>query len=128
MAAIGLAVLAVTSALPRMQLAGSLIGLPLAGFGVALAAVALTREAGSEVPIADKGIAYGVFQTATYLGGCIAVAGLTTIVEAEGRSIAGLSGGYRISFLVAAGVALLSAVAVAGILAPDRRLRRPHVD
>lgn len=75
-------------------------GLLILGLGIVVGAVAFNVAAGKDLPANDKGAGYGVFETAN-VAGVLALAGLGSIA------------GYRLAFLVAAGVAVLGGLVTA---------------
>jgi hypothetical protein len=98
------------------------------GFTFATAAVPLTAEAVADAPPSDHGIAAGLFQTFTHVGGAI-VLPLVIIVgaartDAALRDGAGhaaaLTAGYQLGFVLAAALLLVGATAATALL-PGRR-------
>jgi hypothetical protein len=98
------------------------------GFPFATAAVPLTAEAVADAPSSDHGIAAGLFQTFTHLGGAI-VLPLVIIVTvarsdaalAEGADRAtALTAGYQLGFLSVAALLLLGAVVSTALLSRGR--------
>jgi MFS family permease len=95
-------------------------GLLLCGLAVTAVHVPLTARAGDEVPAGEKGIAYGVFESATHVGGVIVLALVATATAAvaspqradrEGHAEA-LASGLQVAWIVVGVVALLGALAV----------------
>jgi EmrB/QacA subfamily drug resistance transporter len=98
------------------------------GFTFATAAVPLTAEAVADAPPSDHGIAAGLFQTFTHVGGAIvlplviiATVARTDAALAEGAGHAtALTAGYQLGFLIVASLLLLGA-AVSTVLLPRGR-------
>jgi len=112
--AVGLLMLA-TAPVHGGYLSSFLPGFVLVGLGAATAAVTLNASAGSEVPVGDRGVAYGLFETSTHVSGPLVVALLVTVAAAAARSSSStatagaLAVGYRAAFLVAAAGVLVAA-------------------
>jgi hypothetical protein len=83
----------------------------IGGFTFACAFVPLTSQGMSGVREGESGLASGLFQTSTHLGGALVLALLATAAAA---------GGFGAGFLVAAGLLALGAVAAARTLGPAR--------
>jgi EmrB/QacA subfamily drug resistance transporter len=83
----------------------------IGGFTFACAFVPLTSQGMSGVREGESGLASGLFQTSTHLGGALVLALLAT---------AAATGGFGAGFLVAAGLLALGAVAAARTLGPAR--------
>jgi EmrB/QacA subfamily drug resistance transporter len=81
------------------------------GFTFASAYVPLTSQGMSGVREGESGLASGLFQTSTHLGGALVLALLATAAAA---------GGFGAGFLVAAALLALGAVAAARTLGPAR--------
>jgi EmrB/QacA subfamily drug resistance transporter len=90
----------------------------ICGFTFATAAVPLTAEAVADAPASDHGIAAGLFQTFTHVGGAIVlplviIATVTrtdsALADGAGHATA-LTAGYRLGFLIVAALLLLGAV------------------
>jgi MFS transporter len=90
---------------------GVLPALLLLGVGISLAYVSLTATAGDDVRPGEKGLAYGVFQSATHIGGTITLALVATAAAAPATLATGLDAGM----LLAAAVAALGALAVVAV-------------
>jgi hypothetical protein len=99
---------------------GPLIGFLVAGLGIAMAAVALTSQGGSDVPAPQKGMAYGMLQASTHLAGAVAVASLTTIGAIGAGANGDVGVGFGLAFIAGAIVVVASA---AGVLYLDRDRR-----
>jgi EmrB/QacA subfamily drug resistance transporter len=111
----------------------------LAGVGAALAFIAGTIAATTGASNDDSGLASGLINTSQQVGGAIGVAAIAAIATARttdflaagDRLPAALTEGYQIGFLVAAAVALGTAILVAALL-PGRAERPasnlPEVD
>ncbi|MEN2423706.1 MFS transporter [Streptomyces rimosus] len=116
--AVGLALLAVagpgSAYLPHI-----LPSMLILGLGTVVGAVSFNVAAGKDISAHDKGVGYGVFETAKYVAGVFAVAGLGSIAAARTSSAdtasraAALAAGYQLAFAVAAGIAVGGGVLVA---------------
>ncbi|WP_327299408.1 MFS transporter [Streptomyces sp. NBC_01197] len=88
------------------------------GLGTVVGAVAFNVTAGKDVSAKDKGVGYGVFETAKYVAGVFAVAGLGSIAAARANSagtadhVSALTAGYQLAFAVAAIIAFLGGALV----------------
>ncbi len=93
----------------------------LVGTGLALAFVAVTIAAVTDVAEHHYGLASGLVSTSQQIGGALGLAVLTAVAasrtHAAGTSIAALNEGFQAALLVAAGLALLS-LALAAALMP----------
>jgi MFS family permease len=91
-------------------------GLLLLGLGISFAAVTLNATAGRDVPVEEKGVAYGLFEMTTHISSALAIAILATVAAgrtaaAGGAGHAGaLAAGYQLAFVVSAGVAVACAL------------------
>jgi hypothetical protein len=98
-------------------------GLLLTAFGLGVVFLPLSVAATSGVEPRERGLAGGLFTMAAQLGQAVGLAALATI--AASRAKAGLAGqvsGYRLSFLVGAGIiGVATAVAWFGLLPRARR-------
>ncbi|QLJ03412.1 MFS transporter [Streptomyces sp. NEAU-sy36] len=89
------------------------------GLGTVVGAVSFNVAAGKDISPDDKGVGYGVFETAKYVAGVFAVAGLGSIAAARTSSAgatghtAALTSGYQLAFAVAALTAVIGGVLVA---------------
>ncbi|MQY25366.1 MFS transporter [Nocardia aurantia] len=96
----------------------------LVATGIGLVFPTLMAVATADTPEADAGIAGGLANTASQVGGAVALAALATVASTRtgaSGTTAALASGYDLVFLVAAGVA--AALAVAGTFLsrhPDR--------
>jgi EmrB/QacA subfamily drug resistance transporter len=90
------------------------------GAGLALAIPAVTRSVTSTVPAADIGAASGAFTTMRQLGGAFGVAILGAVFAATGgyATPATFTRGFTAAYAVAAGLALVGAVAAAALPRP----------
>ncbi|HEX8802629.1 MAG TPA: DHA2 family efflux MFS transporter permease subunit [Acidimicrobiales bacterium] len=103
-------------------------GVLLAGVGFGLGFPALTTLAMSGASADDSGLASGLFNTTQQVGGALGLAVLATLAAARtdslaaagGGTAAALTGGYRLAFGVAAGLAATALVLAAVVL------RRPR--
>jgi EmrB/QacA subfamily drug resistance transporter len=102
----------------------------VAGFGFAMAYVPLTSQGVSGVRDGEKGLASGLFQTSTHLGGALVLAILATAAAARTEAARGagavdasaLTAGFTVAFLIAAGILLLGAICAVRTL-PARESR-----
>ncbi|MEU8953143.1 MFS transporter [Streptomyces sp. NPDC048518] len=91
----------------------------LLGLGTVVGAVSFNVAAGKDISAQDKGVGYGVFETAKYVAGVFAIAGLGSVAAARANSAGAESqasaatSGYQLAFLVAAGIAMLGGILVA---------------
>ncbi|MFI0225309.1 MFS transporter [Streptomyces lydicus] len=89
------------------------------GLGTVVGAVSFNVAAGKDVSAADKGAGYGVFETAKYVAGVLAIAGLGSVAAARAGAAeasseaAALTAGYQLAFVVAAVVAVVGGLLVA---------------
>jgi hypothetical protein len=96
----------------------------IAGFSFATAFVALTAQGMTGVREGEKGLASGLFQTSTHLGGAMVLAVLATVaagrtggaLDAGQADAAALTAGFEAAFLVAAGILAAGAAVAAGTL------------
>jgi EmrB/QacA subfamily drug resistance transporter len=103
--------------------------LVLTGLGAGLGFPALTGIAMSAATPADTGVASGLFNTTTQIGGAIGLAVLSSLASRQTRharaagadSLAALTSGYHLAFLVAAGAAALAVLIAAIALRPGQR-------
>lgn len=110
------------------------VPMSLAGVGFALCLPPLTKAVVSSVPTADIGKASGAFTTMRQLGGAFGVAILAVAFATDGRytSASAFSHGYTRAMLVAAGLALLAAIAGTRlpthkpVTAPVEQVRQPQ--
>jgi EmrB/QacA subfamily drug resistance transporter len=101
----------------------------VAGFGFASAYVPLTSQGVTGVRDGEKGLASGLFQTSTHLGGALVLAILATAAaarteaarEAGALDASALTAGFTVAFLIAAGILLLGAICAVRTL-PARAL------
>jgi EmrB/QacA subfamily drug resistance transporter len=108
-------------------------GFLLAGFGLGLAFVPDSIAALTGATAPEAGAASGLINTSQQIGGAVGLAAITTIATTATTSylrshaalgalapIAALTHGFRIAFLVLAGVALVAAVLAAVLIGPAR--------
>ena len=94
-----------------------LAGAALSGLGIGCASVASTARGTSAVERGDRGLASGFMNTSAQVGTALGLAVLISLAAARTASLPGgaeaeaLVAGYRLAFLVAAGVASLGVVA-----------------
>ena len=92
-----------------------LSGMTLSGLHLGCAPVASTARGTSAVEIEDRGLASGFMNTSAQVGTALGLAVLISLAAARTASLSGgaeaLVAGYRLAFLVAAGVASLGVVA-----------------
>ena len=119
---LGLAVVAasalVTSGITAESGVGYVLaGAALAGLGLGCASVASTARGTSAVEEEDRGLASGFMNTSAQVGTALGLAALISLATARTAALSGGAGaealvaGYRLAFLVAAGVASLGVVA-----------------
>jgi len=108
-----------------------LAGAALSGLGLGCASVAATARGTSEVEAGKRGLASGFMNTSAQVGTALGLASLLTLAATRTAALSGgaLSGaealvaGYRLAFLLAAGVALAGVVAALSLL---RGAKTPH--
>ncbi|WP_078898004.1 MFS transporter [Streptomyces rimosus] len=128
--AVGLALLALADP-ESAYLPHILPSMLILGLGTVVGAVSFNVAAGKDISAHDKGVGYGVFETAKYVAGVFAVAGLGSIAAARSGSAetanraAALATGYQLAFTVAAGIAVVGGITVA-VLGDSPGLRRRH--
>ena len=101
-----------------------LVGAALSGLGLGCASVASTARGTSAVEEGKRGLASGFMNTSAQMGTALGLAALTTLAAAHADTLSGgselgadaLVAGYRLAFLVAAGVASLGMVAALSLL------------
>ena len=102
-----------------------LAGAALSGLGIGCASVASTARGTSAVERGDRGLASGFMNTSAQVGTALGLAVLISLAAARTASLPGgaeaeaLVAGYRLAFLVAAGVASLGVVAALYFFRPD---------
>lgn len=109
-------------------------GMLLLGLGTVVGAISFNVAAGKDIPTEDKGAGYGAFETAKYVAGVFAVAGLGSVAAARADSVgtehdaSALAAGHQLAFLVAAVVAVLGGLLVAllGDSTAPPKSRPPH--
>ena len=122
--ALGLAVVAaaalVTAGITAEGGVGYVLGgAALSGLGLGCASVASTARGTSAVERGDRGLASGFMNTSAQVGTALGLAALISLASARTAALSGgaeaggeaLVAGYRLAFLVAAGVASLGVVA-----------------
>jgi EmrB/QacA subfamily drug resistance transporter len=91
-----------------------LAGIMLTAFGLGIAFPTVSVAVTAGIPARQQGVAGGLFVTAQQVGAAAGLAVLATIADARTRSAHGsLIAGYRLSFLVAAGLIAAAAVIAA---------------
>ncbi len=89
-------------------------GLLLTAFGMGLAFPTASVAITSGVPKRDQGLAGALFTTAQQTGAAIGLAALATIAATRtANAHHSLTAGYKLSFLIATGLALVAAAIVA---------------
>ena len=103
-----------------------LVGAALSGLGLGCASVASTARGTSAVEEPKRGLASGLMNTAAQVGTALGLAALLTLAATSASAHAGppdaaeaLVAGYRIAFIVAAGVASLGVLAALLVVRPD---------
>jgi MFS family permease len=105
----------------------------LLGVGAGMAFPALAALAMAETTPEDAGLASGVFNTTAEVGSALGLAVLATLssgrylsLRASGLSdVAAQTGGYRLAFLVAAGLVLAALAVVVAVVRPPARTVQP---
>jgi EmrB/QacA subfamily drug resistance transporter len=131
LATIGFLVLATVQASSSYWVA-ILPGGMLTALGTGWSLVPATIVAVKGVPPAQNGLASGVVNTSRLMGGTLGLAVLTTVATSHTNgllaggtnSLDAFTSGYRVAFLVGAGLTLAGAVAAAALLRP-RTLEAP---
>ncbi|WNF01214.1 MFS transporter [Streptomyces luomodiensis] len=101
-------------------------GLLILGLGTVVGAVTFNIAAGKDLSANEKGVGYGLFETAKYVAGVLAIACLGSIAAARTAHMdaadqaTALAAGYRLAFLVAAGIAVLGGL-VTVLLGGDQK-------
>lgn len=101
-----------------------LVGAALSGLGLGCASVASTARGTSAVEEGKRGLASGFMNTSAQVGTALGLAALLTLAAAHADTLSGgaesgagaLVAGYRLAFLVAAGIASLGVVAALSLL------------
>ena len=109
-----------------------LAGSALSGLGLGCASVAATSRGTSAVEEGKRGLASGFMNTSAQVGTALGLAALISLAAAHAAALSGgaepgaeaLVAGYRLAFLVAAGVASLGVVAALYFLRGGRELRK----
>ncbi len=91
-------------------------GLLLTAFGMGLAFPASSIGAISGVAPSDQGSAAGLFNTSQQVGSAVGLSLLATIAATTSRVGGTLAGGFRVSYLVATGIAALGIIMIATML------------
>ena len=102
-------------------------GFVVAGFSFATAFVPLSSQGMTGVREGEKGLASGLFQTSTHLGGALVLAILATAAAARTEAAradgdagaTALTSGFAVAFVLAAGILALGALSAFRML-PDR--------
>jgi EmrB/QacA subfamily drug resistance transporter len=114
-------------------LAYVLVGAALSGLGLGCASVASTARGTSAVEEGKRGLASGLLNTAAQVGTALGLAALLAIAGAYTGALSGgsepgveaLVAGYRLAFVVAAGVASLGVLAALGLIRRAEASGRP---
>ena len=114
-------------------LAYVLVGAALSGLGLGCASVASTARGTSAMEKGKRGLASGLLNTAAQVGTALGLAALLAIAGAYTGALSGgsepkveaLVAGYRLAFLVAAGVASLGVLAALGLIRVAEASGRP---
>jgi MFS family permease len=96
--------------LPQM-----LVGLVCTSFGMALAYPTISYVVTSNLPPSIRGIGAGSLVTAQQVGAAVGLAVLATIAAARTNHSGSATDGYRLSYLIAAGIVGATALLVAGL-------------
>ena len=117
-----------TDVLPSMLLLGT-------GIGVSFPALATLAMSGATQH--DAGLASGLINTTTQVGAALGLAVLATLSATRSQHLiaggdataAALTGGYRLAFLVAAGLVVASIAVAVTVLRPERQpIEQPQCD
>jgi EmrB/QacA subfamily drug resistance transporter len=101
-------------------------GLLLTSLGIGLALPTASIAITNGVRRQDQGLAGALFTTSQQTGAAVGLAVLATAAAARTAHAAGsLAAGYRLAFLIAAGLMLLAGVIVAAAMRPRRGARDP---
>jgi hypothetical protein len=103
--------------------------MPLIGLGFAISGPSLVTLAMSGASQEDAGLASGLINTTTQVGGALGLAVLATLAASHAGShhtAAALNGGYHLAYLIAAGLTLVSLV-VAAVVLRERREGMPDL-
>ncbi|HYZ30016.1 MAG TPA: MFS transporter, partial [Thermoleophilaceae bacterium] len=103
--------------------------MPLIGLGFAISGPSLVTLAMSGASQEDAGLASGLINTTTQVGGALGLAVLATLagsrtddLRAAGHSAtSALNGGYHLGYLLAAGLTFV-AILIAGVILRERRV------
>jgi len=114
-------------------LAYVLAGAALSGLGLGCASVASTARGTSAVEEGKRGLASGFMNTSAQVGTALGLAALLTLAAARTAALSAgaesaaeaLVAGYRLAFLVAAGVASLGMLAALGLIRGAEASGRP---
>jgi EmrB/QacA subfamily drug resistance transporter len=132
----GLALVAAGLALfTRAPVHGTYLGdvLPtmiLLGVGIGMAFPALMKLAMSGATQSDAGLASGLVNTTVQVGGALGLAVLATLAATRTNNLlahgdstaAALTGGYRLAFLIGAGLVVAALAVAVVVLAPERQI------
>lgn len=122
LATVSLAMLALAAATAARSVAGLAMAVAVAGLGLSWAAVTSTSAATAALPADRQGVASGAVNTAAQIGTALGVAGLLAVAAVVGVGGGdGVSTGYVVAFVLAAGLAAAYALLVVVL---DRTGRR----
>ncbi|MFN2465693.1 MAG: MFS transporter [Candidatus Dormibacteria bacterium] len=104
-----------------------LVPMVLVGFGAGLASTSLSMLAMADATAEDAGVAGGVLNTTTQVGGALGLAILATVssqqtahLVAQGHQMtSALSGGYHLTWTISSAVLLATIVLAATVLGPE---------
>lgn len=108
----------------------------LIGSGAGLSLPSVVSLAVADVATQDSGLASGLVNTTQQLGGALGLAVLVTVADAAGQhdantthALAALAHGYRIAFLVAAGLSFAALIITSAVVPNDRatRVEKPQL-
>jgi MFS family permease len=110
-------------------LADVLPAMLLMGTGIGVSFPALATLAMSGATQRDAGLASGLVNTTTQVGAALGLAVLATLSATRSQQLLGsgeataaaLTGGYRLAFLIAAGLVLAAIAVAVTVLRPERR-------
>jgi MFS family permease len=115
---------------------GLFVSFLMLGLGAGTSFLPLLTLGMSEAPVQDAGLASGIINVSVQLFGAIGLATLGTVatdhakaLSASGHTLAAaLTGGYHLSYIVAAGCVALGILAALAVLRPPTRPRAQEAD
>ena len=101
-------------------------GLVLTALGIGLALPSASVAITAGVPSSEQGLAGGLFVTGQQTGAALGLASLVAVSIAQTNHDHSLTAGYRLAFLVGAGLAIAAVAAVAGQLSRRTSQDEPY--